>query len=573
MDVPLEPDLALSQASGTSFDSADMRNTFGAASAESPLQEPGLHALHDPFESPTGFQATQLETMEDSPPLTQPSAGFLRMPLSLSGSSSSQQPAIQTDAGDAGLPAMQSDAKGAAVQADAGDGGDAAEQPSDQKPDTAMSADQKLLACENYQKHNNLPALPDLQDVIGSGQGVNFFLTCHLDMSARSNMSQVFQRALKKSPKWAELYPHMTDELKLEFRRAWSIRRDWDFTKETREISSINSKKTQDLGEMLPVVSIAAAIGDCRDPECQALAKAYVEQAIEVGGKFVGYNSFMKTPVYLFIRRLMSSSSVKEWRQTVESSKSENLWDARAKQCRAITNFAIMAGRKVDSVSLEEVVESSIGLDGWAASFACGTVAKAGAKAGGKAGAKGGAKAGAKVGGRPSNMALEDGEDPSPKVPKATKANPVAKAEREAKELLSKITALDNERVRLQQHCDENPDSMSWAETFLATMKALDSEIQLSTGSMGNFVADFKAHALSATGMRTLKKTFGDTYLEKLLLFKATFEEKANRLDDTVTTVRRMLSASVSSSPPAKRKGATAGGTSNSGKKARGSAA
>ncbi len=97
-------------------------------------------------------------------------------------------------------------------------------------------------------------------------------------MTARSNVSQVFQRALKKSPKLAELYPHMTDELKLEFRRAWSIQRDWDFTKETREIISTNSKKTEDLDEMLPEVSIAAAIGDCNNTQCKALAQAYVEQ-------------------------------------------------------------------------------------------------------------------------------------------------------------------------------------------------------------------------------------------------------------------------------------------------------
>jgi hypothetical protein len=273
----------------------------------------------------------------------------------------------------------------------------------------------------------------------------------------------------------------------------------------------------------------------------------------------------MNCQVYMFIRRLMSSTSIKEWKQTIESSRSENLWEARANECKAIANFAINHDRNPNDVTLAEVVDSSIGLAGWVAVVPVGiSPGVAGKAAGGKSAGRGARTAAAP-------MPLADGEVPrQPKrgAPKAAGGNPLIKAERDAKELLSKLAALNNDRLRLQAQCDKEPDAMSWALKFLNTMNEMETEMQQPSEDLGDFVSDFKAHALSPTGMRTLKKTYVHNYLEKLIQFKAFFVDKANRLDEVVTTVRNMLSASEGLAQPSKRK-PSAATSSGSAKKAR----
>ena len=78
-------------------------------------------------------------------------------------------------------------------------------------------------------------------------------------MTATGKIGQSFQRALKKGGPWTDMYPHLTDQMKTEFRASWSVQRNWEFTKETRTVTNTSSKSTEDLGEMLPEVSIAGA--------------------------------------------------------------------------------------------------------------------------------------------------------------------------------------------------------------------------------------------------------------------------------------------------------------------------
>ena len=67
----------------------------------------------------------------------------------------------------------------------------------------------------------------------------------------------------------------------------------------------------------------------------------------------------------LFVKKLLSTSSEKEWKQTAESSTSVNLWDKQAKECRARRAMAASLGLHIDKVSLADVEASSEGVEGW----------------------------------------------------------------------------------------------------------------------------------------------------------------------------------------------------------------
>lgn len=107
--------------------------------------------------------------------------------------------------------------------------------------------------------------------VLSSPEGLLHWACQGQDWGSRSHLSQSFFRAIKKQPKFQEMYKDMSEPLKKEFRATWGIKRDWNFTKEVKTIRSDYSKSEADAGEFMTQYQVAMALGlaafpqDCKE--------------------------------------------------------------------------------------------------------------------------------------------------------------------------------------------------------------------------------------------------------------------------------------------------------------------
>ena len=390
----------------------------------------------------------------------------------------------------------------------------------------ALSAEQLETAQRNYRLAKGETV--EWATIAASAEGGAHWLTCHMDMRARGSVAQQFGRALKWSPQWNSMYPHLTEKYKQEFRAAWAVQRNWEFTKEVRQVIQSESKRTEDLGEMLPEVSIAAALGDCSNAACQTMAAAYCQMAQQMGGKFVGWSQWLNAPTYLYIRRLLSTTSTKEWRQAVESSVTTNLWEDRVRMCKAQANYGRMNNMKAELVTQEMLNGTKLGIQGWADVQSVVMIDNTAQSENGTE-AKGKAKA-------------------KPKAKTESKDNTAAKAERDAKEFLATMTTAICAKERFVHMYEENQEGMQWCADFVKKMEAAHKCISDREAEFEEFPGDLRAAALSPNSMRKARKTYGDEWVPKLISFKERLQEPTTDLDVVVNQVQSMRSAQGSNS-------------------------
>lgn len=283
-------------------------------------------------------------------------------------------------------------------------------------------------------------------------------------------------------------------------------------------ITSSFAKEDIEKGEYVTEYQLAMKLGLAAFPtECKERtaileqAARYCSMARDVGGKFVAQNSWLGAEQVLLVSKLLNSVCRKEWSQIASQSVEVNLWEHRAKECRAKRNYALAKGVNVESVSVEQVSSSPEGLETWAScTVACSIAAgqkeiKSKAKAKPKAPANHGA---------PSTAALE----------KQLKAS-----------IGSEITTL-KVYAELVEEAQNHPDKFSWAKTVLEETAKQKQELDKVSGD--DFLQSFKAAALCPLQMKELKKTAGDEYMSHLMNALKDFKPAVEAINKSITKAK-----------------------------------
>ena len=86
-----------------------------------------------------------------------------------------------------------------------------------------------------------------------SPEGLTHWAALDISWSTRAPMGQAFYRYQRKAATAEEktLYQDLDEPLRKEYRQKWSIKRDYDFTKETKIIKLEFSKEHVDQGTYL----------------------------------------------------------------------------------------------------------------------------------------------------------------------------------------------------------------------------------------------------------------------------------------------------------------------------------
>ena len=109
-------------------------------------------------------------------------------------------------------------------------------------------------AIQKYAEAKSLnPANVSLQEVKDSPEGLTHWAALDISWSTRAPMGQAFYRYQRKAATTEEktLYQDLDEPLRKEYRQKWSIKRDYDFTKETKIIKLEFSKEHVDQGTYL----------------------------------------------------------------------------------------------------------------------------------------------------------------------------------------------------------------------------------------------------------------------------------------------------------------------------------
>ena len=303
------------------------------------------------------------------------------------------------------------------------------------------------------------------------------------------------------------------------------------FTSEKKVITLSYAKEDVDAGEMVTkyqlyvLLGLAAFPNDC--PERRAIIQMgnqYIEMAISVGGRFVCTNAWLgNVHQVLFVKKLVNVICKKTWEQVAQQTVEVNLWEQQAKECRARRAYAISKGVNLDSLTADEVCKSPEGLDFWAT---CGVSAIAGSVPKAKARA---AKA------KPKAIVAEGGKT-------------LQKLEKELKDMLGTEITLTSDFAKLEVTVSGDETKFAWATTFMD--EARKHKGVLTELGEGEFLAKFKAAALSPAMLKDLKKDMGDTYLTSLVSTNEKFAPAVNSFAVAISQAIYMASAVSSLSGP-----------------------
>jgi hypothetical protein len=204
-----------------------------------------------------------------------------------------------------------------------------------------------------------------------SNRALEEWATVGHDLSSHGAAGQAFRRSLKSQPlAMQKMYTCLVADEKLKFRKAWSLDKSFQYVHKSRNHSLKHSSGTGDNGIYLPEAMIQQRLGG-NTLEAERMMKNYVNQCRRMGGKFVKWNNWCEADFFLYIERLTTSWDEETFVEESKVSTEENLWDVKAKEGKALRNFAIAHNLSVDRVSISDVETSTEGVEGWAAAVCC----------------------------------------------------------------------------------------------------------------------------------------------------------------------------------------------------------
>ena len=134
-----------------------------------------------------------------------------------------------------------------------------------------------MQAIENYAKDKGVCPSTITEDMIkASEEGPAYWSTVNQDMTARGPASQAMGRALKHRPDVREHYSVLLDNLKADFRRAWTASRSFDFAEITRQTIHTYSKRKEEVGCFKTELQIQMLLGGCDKGEAVFQASNYI---------------------------------------------------------------------------------------------------------------------------------------------------------------------------------------------------------------------------------------------------------------------------------------------------------
>jgi hypothetical protein len=136
----------------------------------------------------------------------------------------------------------------------------------------------------------------DLNTVQSSPEGIVHWSWLNLDknklLGSRCPVHQQFARAVKHVPGQQDMFANLDHPLQLEFKAAWCVKKDWDFTRETRVIETSHTEREGQQGELMNRSAIIDLLGGKADPEAVRQADSYIAMCEKQGGKFQVWNSW-----------------------------------------------------------------------------------------------------------------------------------------------------------------------------------------------------------------------------------------------------------------------------------------
>jgi len=190
-----------------------------------------------------------------------------------------------------------------------------------------------------------------------------------------------------------------------------------------------------------------------------------------------------------------------------------NLWEQKAKEAKALRNYAAAKNKWVNSVTVDEI-EQDGGLDHWAnltVTFATPAPVRA-------------SKTG-HVQNTPTQRKEPKGKDP------------VATSEKNAKFMLGKLQGSQALVQQWVSKYEADKENMSWAGPLLQLADAAAARIQAADQVSGDFAAEFKAAQFEKDSMKALRKGYGEKYGATLQAWVASCQAA---IDEYVSVVERI---------------------------------
>ncbi|CAE7556638.1 unnamed protein product [Symbiodinium microadriaticum] len=424
-------------------------------------------------------------------------------------------------------------------------------------------------AIVNFASHHKLDAKAvTKQQVIQSAEGIIYWATKHDDVSARGSHAQAMKRAFKWRQDMGAAYQVLTDAMKVDFRRAWTATKSFDFMTTRRTTTTSFRKRRDEAGKFVTKLQLINILGGCSQPEAVRQAERYMAMC---------QRPQLKT--YFWVETLICSTNEQQWTNTVTIEATEAVPNSLAEKvivCKAMRAYAHSMKRPLGSVTEQEVAETKLGIKGYAELYATvaehiGTPKMDGSNnppfpsTGNSAVTEGKTKKNKRAKQQEDDQqpAGDDDKensnpDPTPKKPRKDQTGP--RKEKEVKELLAMEQSSDVSMGRIMSEFGKNPADWSWAKELIADYKTYRTEVLRLYADVAGFQS-LKVAALSPKESAKVKKEWGEGYVGKLVEFVTVAGPQIQKMAEAAFGIEKMAAAKnqaadfLIAKPKAKAKG------------------
>lgn len=250
------------------------------------------------------------------------------------------------------------------------------------------------------------------------------------------------------------------------------------------------------------------------------------------------WNAWKKAYNYLLVEKLVSKCEEEAWREVATMVDQSATFETESMKCQAARKYACYYEMPVESVKMEDVVNSPRGVRGWCEMQI--TVPGINDKDTGaseqpetQAGSKKAKKQAKKRGG--DSTAGAPGEDqasePAPKAAAKTKGEKPKKEQTEvqknediAKTILAQLQRSQQIMAKVSGHGDALPTEWKWALPFLQDYQSLcvsfeDALTPSGGDDLKDFIDEMKLSSIDKKNMKQFKAVYKDRYGSLLALF------------------------------------------------------
>ena len=237
------------------------------------------------------------------------------------------------------------------------------------------------------------------------------------------------------------------------------------------------------------------------------------------------HNTWTDAENFLLVEKLVSKSEEEAWREVAEKCDGSGTFETEGFKCKAVRKYAAYHNVAVETVDVDTVANSPQGLEGWAEM----TVVVPGIEESKPATPQG----------KTPDPAEPDAKQPAAKSKAKAKAKSKSKPAKAAKREPTSLQGLENKSKEILTHLqwssqvmekmagagDAIPSEWRWAKSFMedynVTMNRFKEPLNPDDGGddLTSFVDELKLHVIGKTGIKALKKTYGDRYETMLTLF------------------------------------------------------